>query len=290
MFDHPIIDVALGVMFLYLILALVCSAVQEWISTLAGLRSKNLKTGIQTLVGDALAQKVYDHPMIKNLAKPGQLPSYLDAKLFSTVVLEVLSEDSGDGKSYRERTKADLDDLIGKVEQDEVKRVLQTLVTKGDTAVAELQADLAGWFDQGMERVSGWYGRNIRMWLFIVAAVVTVSTNANTLTFVETLWTNDALRTQLAETAVQESQGTGEYSRDTLVGKLDDLPLGWRTEISLKEYGGWWWVQSFIGWLITIAAISLGAPFWFDLLGKVARLRGSGDKPGEKKKAPEATS
>ena len=35
-----------------------------------------------------------------------------------------------------------------------------------------------------------------------------------------------------------------------------------------------------MGWVITIAAISLGAPFWFDLLGKVANLRGSGGKTG----------
>ena len=27
---------------------------------------------------------------------------------------------------------------------------------------------------------------------------------------------------------------------------------------------------------MTIAAVSLGAPFWFDLLGKVAHLRGAG--------------
>ena len=31
-----------------------------------------------------------------------------------------------------------------------------------------------------------------------------------------------------------------------------------------------------VGWLFTIAAVSLGAPFWFDLLGKVARLRAAG--------------
>jgi hypothetical protein len=30
------------------------------------------------------------------------------------------------------------------------------------------------------------------------------------------------------------------------------------------------------GWLITVAAVSLGAPFWFDLLSRLARLRGSG--------------
>ena len=28
------------------------------------------------------------------------------------------------------------------------------------------------------------------------------------------------------------------------------------------------------GWLFTAAAVSLGAPFWFDLLSRVAKLRG----------------
>ena len=30
------------------------------------------------------------------------------------------------------------------------------------------------------------------------------------------------------------------------------------------------------GWLLTILAISLGAPFWFDTLGRLSRLRSSG--------------
>ena len=37
--------------------------------------------------------------------------------------------------------------------------------------------------------------------------------------------------------------------------------------------------------IITIAAISLGAPFCFDLLGKVANLRGSGDRIEDQKQA-----
>src|SRR4051812_46730290 len=31
-----------------------------------------------------------------------------------------------------------------------------------------------------------------------------------------------------------------------------------------------------LGWLLTIAAISLGAPFWFDTLSRLSRLRSSG--------------
>jgi hypothetical protein len=38
-----------------------------------------------------------------------------------------------------------------------------------------------------------------------------------------------------------------------------------------------WW--SFIGWLLTALAISLGSPFWFDMLNKVMKLRSAGTKP-----------
>ncbi len=42
---------------------------------------------------------------------------------------------------------------------------------------------------------------------------------------------------------------------------------------------GW----SILGWLITALAISLGAPFWFDMLNKVIRLRSSGVREGNGK-------
>jgi len=35
-------------------------------------------------------------------------------------------------------------------------------------------------------------------------------------------------------------------------------------------------VTTLAGWALTILAISLGAPFWFDLLGRFSRLRASG--------------
>lgn len=38
-----------------------------------------------------------------------------------------------------------------------------------------------------------------------------------------------------------------------------------------------------LGWLITAFAISLGAQFWFDTLGKIVGLRSSGKKPDDKK-------
>jgi hypothetical protein len=39
-----------------------------------------------------------------------------------------------------------------------------------------------------------------------------------------------------------------------------------------------------IGILLTVLAISQGAPFWFDALQKIVNLRLAGEAPGEKKK------
>ena len=47
------------------------------------------------------------------------------------------------------------------------------------------------------------------------------------------------------------------------------------TTVRCALFAGITW-RTIVGWLITIAAISLGAPFWFDLLGKIAHLRASG--------------
>jgi hypothetical protein len=37
------------------------------------------------------------------------------------------------------------------------------------------------------------------------------------------------------------------------------------------------------GWLLTIAAISVGAPFWFDTLSRFVNIRGSGKPPASDK-------
>jgi hypothetical protein len=40
--------------------------------------------------------------------------------------------------------------------------------------------------------------------------------------------------------------------------------------------------QSLVGWLITAFATLFGAPFWFDALQSIIRLKGAGPSPDEK--------
>ncbi len=85
--------------------------------------------------------------------------------------------------------------------------------------------------------------------------------------------------------------GTGPTGRWFAIRSVDD-PLeigdaGWRTsgtqpDAARGRSGLFEVIQShWLGWLITAAAVSLGAPFWFDLLNKLVNLRAAGKKPKE---------
>ena len=280
MFDHPIIDVTLGLMFFYVVLSLVASAVQEWIASLCALRSRNLREGIENLVGNDYAKEVYRHPLIGNLAKKNRLPSYIAPETLSTVLLEVIAREDN-GKSYVTHTADEARAMIGKIKVGHpLKEILGAMVDDGDDAANALKERLAGWFDEGMSRVSGWYKRRAKLFIFIIAGTVTVATNASSIHIAEELWRNDALRTQIAaraEAAVEDGNvstvGAGNLE------SLESFPIGWG-----EREGGWLdWLKRIFGWLMTTAAVSLGAPFWFDLLGKVANLRGAGGQAQSEK-------
>ena len=302
--SSPIVDVAVGLIFIYVVLSLLASSVQEWIASVFGLRSRNLYQGIRRLVGEHYATEVYNHPMIRRLAKkdrwpvhdePGKMgfwkrmpigiwhwlfpkaPSYIDSRTLSTVLMAVIAE--------RRAKPGDGSDKDGVEDVDQIVRTIRGL--NGDTD-SDANAGLAEWFDEGMNRVSGWYKRKAKAWIVGVAVAITLVTNASTIHIAEQLWVDDSLRTALAEQGVALAEaGTSldELEESHRAATVKALPISWNRG---PPEGGVEWGKSVVGWLITVMAISLGAPFWFDLLGRVANLRGSGgqskgdERPGKR--------
>ncbi|PHI19558.1 hypothetical protein CEQ90_11830 [Lewinellaceae bacterium SD302] len=56
------------------------------------------------------------------------------------------------------------------------------------------------------------------------------------------------------------------------------LGLGWEG-VSVTELGFYDLITKLLGFILTALAISMGAPFWFDLLRKVANIRSAGSRP-----------
>jgi hypothetical protein len=61
------------------------------------------------------------------------------------------------------------------------------------------------------------------------------------------------------------------------------IPIGWNAK-TCDELLGQVDTSKIVGLLLSAFALSLGAPFWFDMLNKVITIRSAGDAPHEKQK------
>jgi hypothetical protein len=100
------------------------------------------------------------------------------------------------------------------------------------------------------------------------------------------------LENRLAETKKAKELSDGLYQQATGLVNTDlqhvnsTLGLGWPKKTlceNIHTIDG----TRFLGWLLTALALSMGAPFWFDLLNKLMQLRGS-KAPDDDAKAKKA--
>lgn len=330
MFDFPAFDVAIGLIFLYVVLALVCSTVNEALATATGLRARFLETGLlnllsgsvsETPAGIATAEKFYAHPLVQGLIRPRRAPkpaadaaaarrglwsrlrtllekppypSYIPSRTFVIALTDIAHEaetalekaEGDEAEKARARAASAAEHLersLASIPNAQLSEALLALYRQAGGDAVRFQRAAEEWFDDAMERVSGWYKRRVHVILTVIAAVVVVLLNADTLTTGKVLWRDDAVRAAVVKEASDTAQGTlNDVALDKAVKKLD-LPLGWElsfgdaaTQIPNDVLA---WVQKVLGLLLTIGAIQLGAPFWFDLLSKVVRVRATGAPP-----------
>ena len=115
-----------------------------------------------------------------------------------------------------------------------------------------------------MERASGWYKRKVQLVLLILSVTVAIGLNVDTVRVATSFWNDQALRS-----AVVAQANTGNKNAVETIENLT-LPVGWGPNAPDNV------LAALPGWILTIAALQLGAPFWFDLLSRLARMRGSG--------------
>lgn len=209
---------------------------------------------------------------------------------------------------------------------------LSALLRRAQGRLTGLEQAVETWFNDSMNQVSGWYRRKTQQVHIVLAVILTVGLNVDTMVLIQALSTDTDLRqalvvqaeatvenppAQLAAPAPQTTEATTiadtqarAQEVDELLDQLDqlDLPVGWLPAgsddpVAAKQqrifpplpasssgFEGWakrWlailWFH-FFGWVMTAAAASLGAPFWFDLLKKVISIRSNGQPPAETEK------
>jgi hypothetical protein len=90
---------------------------------------------------------------------------------------------------------------------------------------------------------------------------------------------NDTAKATLEK--IQTNIAARERDIQTAEQSLEDVtPIGWNTSSWHNTIGS---AGSFLfkllGLVLSVFAIMMGAPFWFDTLNKISNLRGTGPKP-----------
>ncbi len=191
---------------------------------------------------------------------------------------------------------------------------VQPLLDDAAGDIDRFRENLEIWFNDGMDRVSGWYKRHTTLWQAGVGLVLAVLLNVDPILMARTLWRDPALRQTLAAEAqayandsTRSLDPNAERRFDTIRAKAASLglPLGWRacddqtatlaTPLLWCAADGsrrWQWTTlltipgMILGWLITAAAMSLGSSFWFDTLKRIVSVRSSGKAPEERPLSP----
>ena len=285
MLGSNILDIAIGVVFLFLLLSLICSAANELLEGILKNRASDLEQGIVELLGDdskrQFVTRLYNHGLINSLyrgtyigAKTKELPSYIPARNFALALISIIGN-------------SDAATLPGNV-----KSALDAFRKTAVNDIQELQLSIEDWYNSAMDRVSGWYKRRTQIIIFCMGIVLAVVLNADCVDFARQLSKDATLRQSvvaMAEAAAKNDPSTPGQNKPedrirSEIGTLNaiGLPIGWNESYEHSFSGGVKAAHDHaIGWILTALAVSLGAPFWFDALNKLMVVR-STVKPHEK--------
>ncbi|SOD79636.1 hypothetical protein [Spirosoma fluviale] len=333
-----LLDVAIGLIFIFFVFSIFVSGIVELINSLIEQRAKLLRLALGKLLGKALSKEFFEHQLTEikqeHFAGFRKPISYLSAESFSTVLIDLLTRSAGgqlpSDLKPTEQTFEKIKQLsnqsdAGKYET--VIKLIQPILAKSDN-FNTFQTELEKWYNGYMEQVSGWFKRYVQGVLRLVALVVTLLLNVDTIHLTNQLFNDNGLRDRLVDAAVKTTaDGGASFKKDTafvsqlarydsslvkkdslnsskiqikpaltgadslvvqavyvdfVKGRVADLklPIGW---VLTGKQGPWLPGQdhgvAFLGWLLTAAALSFGAPFWFDLLLKLVNIRNTARRP-----------
>jgi hypothetical protein len=273
MLGSTVLEVAIGLTFCYGTVALIVTTLQEALASLFRLRANTLLAGIKSMLNDprfnGLARAVYAHPLVNphtdgNAMDERELrskPSYIEPAHFAIALVDSLWKAPGDFLQLRS--------AIDAIPDPQVRMAMLSMYSRARD-LQQFQDMLAGWFDNAMTRMSGAYKRSQLLVSLLLSLLLAILFNIDSIHLFRTLWQQPGLAAHL-----KDVPGALDPA---VIDALMTLPIGWSKFPPALNAD---FALQVAGWLVTAATALFGAPFWFDLMQRVMRMRATGAKPEE---------
>jgi hypothetical protein len=218
MFGSSIIDIAIGMVFIYLLLSLICSAANELIERYSRKRGTDLENGLKEMLrSDDLVKMVYEHPLVYSLYSkpyvPGAktLPSYIPARNFALALMDIAAPESIKGAAGASSTlppRFNAEAIRAFISTnanlpEPIKKALTTFTHASGNDAAKLRENVENWFDSSMDRVSGFYKRRSQLIILLLGLALSILLNVDSIALVQKLSTERAMRDSLVAAATE---------------------------------------------------------------------------------------
>jgi hypothetical protein len=212
-----ILETAIGLAFIYLLLSMLCSGINEWLAHRLGRRGRCLRAGLLNLVPDRWAYlRLLSHPAVASLYRDmkGRIrhPAYIPSATFVTALTDVVRTIAANIQSRQSppgappqpppdiRAAAEICAQHGHPIGKSILAIIDRKPLDGpDDAGKRIEA----WYDGTIERVSGWYKRTARFQLFLIGFAAAAALNVDSLAIGRQLLHADALRSALVADATR---------------------------------------------------------------------------------------
>jgi hypothetical protein len=249
MFSNVILDVFIGLVFVYLLYSLLATIIQELIANRMNLRARMLQKAVRKMLEDhaaptgnwlqrstlynyfgeiaenirrffvpfrpheSLAKKFYDHPAVKYLGedKAFSKPAYLQPHNFAYTLIQLLRGPSYNGSTIKEA------ELIRNALENNTLNVTPETLSHLRNLFADAQQDayqfrkrLEQWFDETMQRTNGWYKQQNQTFLIIIGFLIAIIFNVDTIAITRILSKDRKVREQMVQLALSRKDAYGE--------------------------------------------------------------------------------
>lgn len=329
-----LLDLLLGLGFVYLLFALIASAINEAVAGMISGRAKLLTQALRQLLGTQFDRAMASggmQPLRKSSTDKNALPdiSFVSARELLFAALDVADKSPPIETTPSEPSTPPIAAPKIPPEAISAENLLIRIGRIADgspirATLLQLHAEARGdwdafmrrfeqWFAGFEQHVSNWYRQRVQWWLLIISVVLATAANIDTIALVKHLSSDGAARIALAHQAQQYVDAKGplasaqlelaaaqtalaqapsdpaaqkrlidaQVNNQRVLEEVADalpLPLGW------QSWPDDWlaWVLKAFGIVLSAAAITLGAPFWFDFLKKIGSVRAVGPSLNER--------
>ncbi|HEU5165248.1 MAG TPA: hypothetical protein VFU29_06900 [Chitinophagaceae bacterium] len=200
-----IIQIVISVLVIYLIFSVMVFVIVEWFTMIIRLRGKMLRDALFNLFNDikekkGMGERLYNHPQIEKLMRDHKLPSYIPATNVTLALIDLIKSekapDANDLPNEDEKTYQQFKQGLLQLEDGPLKKLL-TSITGHSRNLAFLTISIEKWYNEYMDRVTGWYKVHVRNIVLVVSALVTLAFNIDTIHIIKVAATDPKTRERL---------------------------------------------------------------------------------------------